>query len=939
MQLYAQTGRRSAALRQYTECVRLLDEELGLAPAEETTALYEQIRAMPPAEAAVALGLAEPIDLPSRTAPPRHNLPAQATPFVGREKELAEIRLRLLDPGCRLLTLLGPGGIGKTRLALRVAEDLIAAAPTPYEHGVFFVSLAPFRTAEGVVPAVAEALGYSFHTGLEGNTRTTPRQQLLDFLKRKQLLLVMDNYEQLLVEGLPRNGKSGSDGTGFVTDLLSTAPRVKVLVTSRASLRVQGEHLYPLAGLQVPDPMLPIPEDKWPALRGYSAVELFIQGGEQVRPNFELRPQDLVHIAHICRLVQGMPLGILLAAAWVDMLTPEEIAAEIQQSLDFLETDLRDVPPRQRSIRAAFDHSWRLLDEREREVFQGLSVFCGGFTREAALEVAGASLRDLTSLSDKSLLRPSSPRRYELHELLRQYGAERLDLVPERGEAVRDRHCAYYSSALERWAGELKGARQREALEEMDSEIENARAAWTWAVAHGQVPRLAQGVDGIWLYHSQRLRLQEGGAAFQAAVDALEAIDSPEAQRLRAKCLLLWSSFQAHQFRRDSSLELARRAITLLQGLEAAGHDVRGERALAAWREPHWQDGVDPHVLEAHQSYSRSVALYEELGDRWGLARALASLSGMAEMLGRFGEAQALCEQSLVIRRELGDQHGMAEAMLGLGIISYVQGRLDEAHRFYRESLDICRTLGDWNLLFFVLHRTGELLVRRGLFEDGLILMESDSDLAHDRGIPRAAWLLLPYLAEAKVHLGRYEEARADVQNAAARPFLLGWSLGFARFVEGLAVVAQGAHLEAMTLFQESVTVFEEIRQKENRGWALGPLGLAARGAGEMALARQCVVQALETGVELGAFMPVMYGLPVAALLLADQGSVERAVEVYACATRYGFVANSHWFEDVVGQQLRIMAASLPAEAVESAQEQGRLRNWDVMAAELLSDL
>ena len=205
-----------------------------------------------------------------------------------------------------------------------------------------------------------------------------------------------------------------------------------------------------------------------------------------MRPDFELRSQDLAHMAHICRLVQGMPLGILLAAAWVEMLTPEEIAAEIQRSLDFLETDLRDVPLRQRSIRAVFDHSWRLLDEREREVFQGLSVFRGGFTREAAPEVVGASLRDLMSLINKSLLHPSSPGRYELHELLRQYGAERLEPGDEHGAAVRDRHCAYYSSALERWAAELKGARQREALDEMDLEIENGRAAWYWAVDTGR---------------------------------------------------------------------------------------------------------------------------------------------------------------------------------------------------------------------------------------------------------------------------------------------------------------------------------------------------------------------------------------------------------------------------------------------------------------------
>ena len=941
MQLYARTGQRSAALRQYTECVRILHEELGLAPAEETTALYEQIRTTPPVDAVVAPALTEGMELPIRTASPRHNLPAQTTPFVGRERELAEISTRLQDPACRLLTLLGPGGIGKTRLALRLAEDLIEVEPTCFEHGVFFVSLAQFRTAEGVVPAVAEALGYSFHTDVEGSARTTPRQQLLDYLRRKQLLLVMDNYEHLLVDGTPRNGESGSDGTGFVTDLLSTAPRVKILVTSRAILKVQGEYLYPLAGLQVPGAMLPTPADDWQALRGYSAVELFIQGGQQVRPDFELRPQDLAHIAHICRLVQGMPLGILLAAAWVEMLTPEEIAAEIQRSLDFLETDLRDVPPRQRSLRAAFNHSWQLLDERQREVFQGLSVFCGGFTREAALEVVGASLRDLISLSNRSLLHPSSPGRYELHELLRQYGAELLNLVTEHGEAVRNRHCMYYFAALERWATALKGARQREALDEMDLEIENGRAAWYWAVVHGQVARLAQGVEGIWLYHAWRLRHQEGEAALQAAASTLETIDSPEAQRLRAKCLILCSHFHLDQGRKRPSIETAERGLGLLQQLEAAGHDVRHEMALAMFHEARIKRYYHPDPREAQQCYIQSVALYKEVGDRWGLARALAYLGWMTEQLGRFGEARELCEKSLAIRQELGDRHGMADAMLNLGIISWVQGRLDEAHRWLGESMGIFGKLDDWVRMAHALKSMGEVRVRRGLFEDGLVLMVSSVDIYEDLGYGYGAWGLFPFLAEAKVHLGRYEDARADAQQGAVRADCAKhrWGVAFSRFVDGLAVLAEGAHREALASFREAVAVFEEVRQKENQGWALGPLGLAAREVGEPVLARQCVVEALEIGVDLGAFMPVMYGLPIAALLLADQAALDRAVEVYACASRYGFVANSRWFEDVVGQQIRTVAASLPAEAVESAQEQGRLQNWDVMAAELLSEL
>ncbi|MFN2217580.1 MAG: ATP-binding protein [Anaerolineae bacterium] len=764
MQLYTQTGQQSAALRQYRECAHILEQELGLPPSEETTVLYDQIRRTPRADAAVALGLTEGPELQVRTTLPCHNLPALLTPFVGREEELHDIRARLQDPACRLLTLLGPGGIGKTRLALQLAEALLEAEPIRFEHGVFFISLAPLRTVEGVIPAVAEALGYSFHTDVEGNARTTPRQQLLDYLRRKQLLLVMDNYEHLLLDGTPRSGQSGSGSTGFVTDVLSTAPEVKVLVTSRASLKIQGEYLYPLAGLQVPDAALASPADNWQALRGYSAVELFIQGGQQVRPDFAPRSWDLAHIARICHLMEGMPLGILLAAAWVEMLTPEEIAAEIQRSLDFLETDLRDVPPRQRSLRAAFDHSWQLLDERERDVFLGLSVFLGGFTREAALEVAGASLRDLMSLGNKSLVHLASRGRYELHEVLRQYGAERLNLVAERAEAVRERHCAYYSAALERWGAELKDARQREALDEMDLEIENARAAWHWAVAHGQDSRLAQGAEGILLYHARRLRHQEGEAAFQAATHALEAIDSPQAQRLRARCLIFLSHFHLDQGRKRLSIQTTEQGQALLEELEAAGHDVRGEMALAMFNQARIKRYYCPDPLEAQRYYLQSVALYKEVGDRWGLARALDYLGWTAEQLARFGEARELCEQSLAIRQELGDRHGMADAMLNLGILSWVQGRLDEAHRWLGESAGIFGELDDWVRMAYALKSLGEVLVRRGRFEDGLNVLMGSADIYDNLGYGYGVWGLFPFLAEAKAHLGRYEDARADAR-------------------------------------------------------------------------------------------------------------------------------------------------------------------------------
>jgi tetratricopeptide (TPR) repeat protein len=282
----------------------------------------------------------------------------------------------------------------------------------------------------------------------------------------------------------------------------------------------------------------------------------------------------------------------------------------------------------------------------------------------------------------------------------------------------------------------------------------------------------------------------------------------------------------------------------------------------------------------------------------------------------------------------------MADAMLNLGIIAWVQGRLDEAHRLLPESLSIFRALDDWVRMAQTIKSVGEVLVRRGQFEEGLGVMESSIGIYDDLGYGYGVWGLYPFLAEAKAHLGRYEEARDEALQGALRAdrYKHLWGVGFASFVEGLAALAQGAHGEAQALLQRAIAAFDEVRQRENRGWALGPLGLAAREAGDVALARQSALEALEISVELGAFMPAMYGLPGAALLLADQGAIDLAVEVYACASRYDFVAKSRWFEELVGQPIRTVAASLSAEAIEAAEERGRAQNWHAMAARVRAE-
>jgi predicted ATPase len=512
MRLYAWSGQRAAALRQYAECQRVLGEELGAPPEEETTQLYQAIkekREPPPPETRTIAPVS------AQTPGRKHNLPVQLTPFVGRETTLAEIRERLDDPACRLLTLVGPGGSGKTRLALQTAERLVQERTRPYAHGVFFVSLAPLDAVEAIAPTIAQALSYSFYQAVEA------QQQLLDYLRQKEILLILDNLEHLL------------PGVDLLTEILKIAPGIKILATSRTSLNLDGEHLYRVAGMEYPQGAQQ-PEN---ALQ-YSAVKLFLQAARRAQPDFELTDKNLGDVVQICRMVGGMPLGIRLAAAWAEMLTPAEIATEMHRDLDFLETDQRDVPRQQRSLRAVFDHSWRLLTDQQQEIFQGLSVFRGGFTDQAAQQVTGATLRQLMALINKSLLQREPTGRYQVHELSRQFAAdklrraEKLAQSPTARETAHEQHSAYYAAALQEWAADLKGPRQQTALAEMDAEIENARAAWNWALGQGAVQRLEQAMEGLCLFYTRRGRYREGRAACQAAAEKLLEAPGVQAQAL-----------------------------------------------------------------------------------------------------------------------------------------------------------------------------------------------------------------------------------------------------------------------------------------------------------------------------------------------------------------------------------------------------------------------
>jgi predicted ATPase len=458
-------------------------------------------------------------DWPDPGVPALHqsSLPVPATPLIGRETELAELGKLLENPTCRLITIVGSGGIGKTRLALAAATD---QAPM-FTHGVTFVPLAALSSAAFLAPTIMAAL----NVGLQGQRK--PREQLLAYLREKELLLVLDNFEQLLAPDLSEN----EGGAALLMDVLQRAPGVKLLVTSRERLALQGEWLFDLSGLSYPI------GDSAEAIETYSAVQLFLQRASQVRRQFALVEGEARAVARICRLVEGLPLAIELAAAALRSRSCSAIEAAITTNLSALETELRVVPERHRSIWATFEHSWRLLSDKERQVFPRLAVFRGGFEEDAAAQVAQTSPQLLTTLVDKSLLRWDGVARYDLHELILQYANEKLEQAGE-AEEVRNQHAVYFLALAETTAPQLIGSQQARWLNRLEPEHANLRAALQWSLDQGAAELALQFCAALWKFWQVHSHYSEGRRWMEAALSQSRLLRLPV--RAQVLCRAGW---------------------------------------------------------------------------------------------------------------------------------------------------------------------------------------------------------------------------------------------------------------------------------------------------------------------------------------------------------------------------------------------------------------
>jgi predicted ATPase/DNA-binding SARP family transcriptional activator len=684
MLLQARRGRFSSALKQFQRCREALETELDVAPSAVTEALYHRIIAA--------------------TEYTLTRLPMSDTPFIGREAEMILLRQRLLDPGCRLLTVTGLGGSGKSRLALQAAHTLAEGNNRRFLHGAAFVSLVDV-TAEQLGQEIANSLGLRIRGQAEAD------DQLLQFLRSQEMLLILDNYEHLMPV------------TRLVERILKEAPEVTLLITSRERLCLREEWTVPLEGLPYP----PLEMSK-ADVSTFPAVRLFMDAIERTGYTISIKEQQSQGLTEICHLVAGMPLALLLAASWIETHSLAEMATVIKRNSADLHSHYRNLPPRHQSMQAVFDATWARLTPSEQAVFAALSVFHAGFSAKAAKKVAGASLALLKNLLAKSLIVHDQDGRYNLHNLLNQYAGVHLN-ANGRIQEVCQAHLVYFVTLAEETEAQFSGGNQPTLLHQLEKERPNFAAALQWASESNQIElaaRLAGALGGFW---SIRGHITEGMGWLRSILAHSDLLST----RTRAKTLFAagWLAFESGEYHQAkdyyaASLDYWREtgdAIWTAELLNRLGHAMQ-------------QTGM---VHEAAEFYTQSLVLYEQLGNKSGIALALNRLGHAMQLIGEHDRAAMFIRKSLNLRRDLGDIRGIAASANALAEMDRLKGDYMQAQSLYQESLAICEQLGDKRCIAALNHNLGHVVHRQGdpehatlLFNHALTLYEQ---LRHNEGI------------------------------------------------------------------------------------------------------------------------------------------------------------------------------------------------------------
>ncbi|MGH3087503.1 MAG: helix-turn-helix transcriptional regulator [Rubrobacteraceae bacterium] len=696
---------------------------------------------------------------------PESNLPAQLTSLVGRDPEADAAKALLLSEENCLLTLTGPGGVGKTRLGLRAAEDL---APD-FADGVRFVSLAPIRDPELVVPAIAQTLG------LREAGEKSLLERLKSLLRNKQLLLLLDNFEQV-VEAAP-----------VVTDLLKSCPSLKILVTSRETLRLSGEQEFPIPPLELPNPEH-LPDSE--TLSRYDAVALFEERARKVKPDFRLTSENAPLVAGICARLDGLPLAIELAAARIKLLPPQKMLKRLEHRLDLLTAGARDAPARQKTLKKIIEWSYDLLKPSEQLLFRRLAVFSGGCSLEAAEEVAGEPDEDtlgiLEALIGKNLLRQTEAAngepRLSMLETIREYALERLSPSGEEA-SIRRSHAEYYLALAERAEPNFTTADQVVWLDLLEADLENMRASLSWSLAREDIKTALRMCRALWRFWYLRCYLSEGQRWLEETLSKSGGGRIPQAGTLSGAGHLAWclGDFERAGALRRESLKLFRRAgdragmaaslnglsfISRMQGDYDAARRL-GEEALALHREVDSGLGIAESLFlsgaaaafggdheAARPLLEESVALYRSLGERQGLADSLGVL-GMSLMSdGDYEEASLFIEDSREIMASLGHRRGLAKTFNVRGDLALAQGDLEAARASYEEARLIFDDLDDGWWLAWSLEGLAGVAAARGRPSRAARLFGAAETLREEISGPRPA-----------AHRADYERRLADARS------------------------------------------------------------------------------------------------------------------------------------------------------------------------------
>lgn len=791
-----------------------------------------------------------------------NNLPSQLTPLVGRAEELVEIDKLLSMPDCRLLTLVAPGGMGKTRLGLQAAAEQIETFP----HGVYFVPLAGVVSAEQIPSTIATALKLSFYGSEDIES------QLLNYLGEKQLLLLLDNFEHLV------------DGASFVTRILAKAPGVKVLVTSRRHLRLQVEWSYEVRGLSVPG-------DSYPGMAlSYDSVELFVQSARRISPTFDPSQEDQQAIIRVCKLVEGMPLALELAAAWVRALTCQEIADEIERDLDMLATEMQDIPLRQRSVRAIFEHSWNELSPAEQAAFAKLSLFRGGFEKIAAQKVTGATILILSELIDGSLISRDSSGRFQVHELLRQYASAKLDSDESTLQTTQERHAKYYTGWLKELEEDFIRGSRTEPIASVTQELDNVLLAWHWAIDHQNVAMVVKGMSSLFWYYESKALYSDGETLFRSAADACTSarlLNQPVSDPVHLTLINIQARsawFTTRMSRFKDVLKIGNIKAEEASELLLADGDLEG----------HWlASGIVVNALYGMGDYEAARRYLEHHDERldqqhqysqtwpWAKGHNLANLGRIAGALGDYNAARRLLQAGVDILRPLHDHVGVMLYIHTLGGIVQKLGDVQRARDFFQEGLGLAENHAYPMGKILALGNLGNLAYAEGDYQVAREHFQASLNLSVEIGDSRGRALALTNLGRVATGLGHYEEARTLFEQGLDITERTGNRRGAALTMNWLSTVhlLMGDLALAHELCEKSWEICKDIGYQKGSIQALLACGEVALGQDDYQEARLLFNKSLVASQRVGYVAGVLRSRVGLGRTLLQMGELEEAAD------------------------------------------------------------